>query len=109
MKKVLSLSLVIITVFCLCSTLASCSKENSIVGSWEFGENGFSYTFEKDGSGYFKLGLQENKFTYTIHSNELTILYDANTITYKYTFEIQNNDTLVLTDEKGKTTTYTRK
>ena len=109
MKKIISGILVITVLLALCISVSSCNKEKTIVGTWEHGEDGFSYTFNKDGSGYFKLGEQKNNFTYTVHSNELSILYEHNTMTYNYTFVLGDDDTFVLTDEKGLTTTYSKK
>lgn len=109
MKRSICILLATLTVLCLCGTLLSCNREKSIIGSWEYGEDGFSYTFEKDGTGCFQLGQQKNYFTYTLNSNELTLLYDTNTTTYNYTFELGDDNTLKLTDKNGLSTTYDRK
>lgn len=110
MKKVISVSLLIVMLLSLC---ACSSPEKAIIGTWKTQNTVLgvvtetSYTFNEDGTGV-KKEVVETSFTYTISEDKLTIKSTILGIekTEEYTFEIKK-DTLSLTSD-NKTIAYTK-
>ena len=81
------------------------SKKNTIVGKWESKVySSYVYTFNEDGTGDYS-GV---KFTYTTEGNKISIKYDGNSVPFKSTYEIKDNE-LNIKDSFGNDTIYIKK
>ncbi len=103
MRKILSVSLVVVMVFMLCACMA---PEKAIVGVWKSQTTVLgvvtevSYTFNEDGTGVLS-NVLDLAFTYSFSGDKLLITTSALGIenTEEYTYELKW-DTLTLTGEK---------
>ena len=112
MKKVICVLLA--TLLC-CFVFAACGASDdggskssdpaeAIVGTWEYESGGFTYVFNKDGTGEY-VG---KAFTYTLDGNKISILYDGNTAPFETEYEIDGNK-LNIKDSFGTDTIYIKK
>ena len=110
MKKVISLSLVLVLVL---ACFAGCAKKNLIVGSWSYQEKTIlnvvterTYTFNEDGTGSAPVlgGITNVDITYTLEDDTLTInrgeLIDSVAGTEVFTVKFGVN-TMTLTSADG--------
>ena len=80
----------------------------AIVGSWEYVDGGYTYTFNKDGTGNYKAGETVMEFTYEDLGDKVSILYTGNTVASEYAYTI-SGDTLSIEDSFGEKVEYVKK
>ena len=112
MKKSL-LVLFIVAIFSMMLLLTACNNNNesaastaasnSIVGSWTYPNSTMTYVFKEDGTGSY----YGRDFTYTVDGENLSILYNGDTISFDTTYEIKDNK-LNVRDSFGNDTIYNR-
>ena len=110
MKKGLILLLVIVA-FSAMLLLTACGDSsntpaetsNSIVGSWTYPNSTMTYVFNEDGTGSY----YGRDFTYTTSGDQLSILYNGDTVSFDTTYTIENNK-LNVRDSFGSDTIYNR-
>ena len=106
MKKLV----VIVPVLILCLLLASCGKENKLIGTWIPSESGWStLTFKKDGT----LIVQDNGNSSTMKwetDGDTLIVFDQNGRTETRTYKVTDSR-LIIYDENGWSveSTFSRK
>jgi predicted transcriptional regulator YdeE len=101
---------IIVIVFMLVGVgfLSGCEEktdEERIVGTWE-SQYGTIINFTNDGKVY-GISLNESYVNYTLKNGFL--YYYIGTTQFKYEYTFPSNDSLTLTNNKGKSYTYTRK
>ena len=84
------------------------ADNSAIVGSWEYADGGFTYTFNEDGSGTYDTGSTVMKFTYEVTDKELSILYEGNTEPTVLEYSIDGSK-LNVKDSFGDDTIYNKK
>ena len=108
-KKIVSIICVMMIAL---STLAltGCGKEsNSIVGEWVYGgSTEYVYKFNSDGTGSYGAYGIEMKFTYEDDGENVSILYDGNTMASKYAYKIEGKK-LIIKDSLGNDVEYNRR
>lgn len=109
MKKYFKLLIITLVLSISILGLTGCGKEkvkkNTIVGKWESKVySSYVYTFNEDGTGDYS-GV---KFTYTTEGNNISITYDGNSVPFKSTYEIKDNE-LIIKDSFGNDTVYIKK
>ena len=111
MKKSIAL---ICALVLLAGCLAACgNSENagadSVIGTWEYENGGFTYDFKADGTGVYSFGdLGGMNFTYATADGILSIQYEGNTEPTDLEY-ILDGDTLNIKDSFGSDTIYKRK
>ena len=107
MKKLL-IGVLFITV---CFLLVGCGKgnksKNPIVGKWAYSSN-FVYTFNEDKTCEYNAAGTIMKCTYEIDGDNISILYEGNTIASSYEYKIKGKK-LIIKDSLGNDVTYIRK
>lgn len=87
----------------------STSKQESIVGIWKNDTTlegyEFIYTFKEDGTGEYDAAGTLMPFTYTINGDQISILYEGDTVSFDTTFSVEG-DTLNVLDSMGNDTLY---
>ena len=87
----------------------STSKQESIVGIWNNDTTlegyEFIYTFKEDGTGEYDAAGTLMPFTYTINGDQISILYEGDTVSFDTTFSVEG-DTLNVLDSMGNDTLY---
>jgi uncharacterized lipoprotein NlpE involved in copper resistance len=119
-KQILLKSILIIFLIvslCGCNNNNSESDKNKITGTWIFnyefeGSNiTAKYDFLSDEAFSITTSYRDEQFTisgtWKILDNKLVINAEDATVTYDYSF-LNNNQTLEITDEEGKTSALTR-
>ncbi len=81
---------------------------DSIVGSWEYVNGGYIYTFNADGTGSYSAGSTVMNFTYEDDGKAVKILYTGNTTPNEFTYTISGN-TLSIEDSFGDKVEYKKK
>ena len=81
---------------------------SSIVGSWEYKDGGYTYTFKDDKTGSYTAGETVMKFTYEDDGKKVSILYDGNTSASDYEYKIKGNK-LIIKDGFGSDVEYIKK
>lgn len=109
-KKIVSIICVMMIAL---STLAltGCGKDSkSIVGQWVYklGNSEYVYTFNDDGTGSYNAFGVEMKFTYEDDGENVSILYDGNTVASKYAYKVEGKK-LTIKDSFGIDVVYTKK
>ena len=84
------------------------TSSNPLVGKWEYENEGFIYTFNKNMTGVYDLGDSKKEFSYEIKDDKLSILYEDTTATFDTTFKIEG-DTLILKDSLDNDVKYIKK
>ena len=88
------------------SLLTGCQKEEKkdpIVGKWALGS--YVYTFNEDKTCQYDAAGTIMKCTYEIDGDNISILYEGNTMSWDTTFEIKDNK-LNIKDSMGQDTIY---
>ncbi len=81
--------------------------DEKIIGTWEYEEGGFVYTFNANGTGTYDAFGQIMKFTYTADGAVLSITYEGSpAVDLDYELD---GDTLNIKDSFGNDTFYNRK
>lgn len=106
MKKAFTTALAVILVLATVLSLASCSLQSKLVGTWKGSAN--EYTFNDDGTGTLSVPHGVGvPFKYTVEKDQLTITEDTVLSEPKvYTATIKG-DTLTLADS-SETITLTK-
>ncbi len=98
MKKILALILLVATLL----TLAACGSKDALAGTWsaDFGDDGIvTWTFDGKGKctmdSYF-----EQKGTYTIEGDQLTVELEAWSDSQTFTFSVDGNN-LTMEENSG--------
>ena len=82
---------------------------DSIIGTWEYVDGGFTYEFKADGTGVYGFGnLGGMNFTYATQDGILSIQYEGNAEPTDLEY-ILDGDTLNIKDSFGSDTIYKRK
>ena len=81
---------------------------NALIGSWEYENGNYTYTFNEDGTGTYELYSGTMEFTYEVNGDEVSILYTDSTSPLTLTFSV-DGDTLNMIDSFGEDTIYIRK
>ncbi len=84
------------------------ASKGAIVGSWEYTDGGYTYTFNKDGTGSYSAGDTVMEFTYEDSGDKVSILYTGNTVASEYAYTI-SGDTLSIEDSFGDKVEYVKK
>lgn len=110
MKKILSL---ICLLFVSVLLVSGCSKDEGVVGTWNYLNDGktrndIAYVFNKDNTGSYNFSNMENKFTYEVNGNTITLNYENGGGTNTFEFSIENN-ILTIKDSFGVDVTYKKK
>ena len=115
MRKKISFSMLTALVALIsCFLFTSCEKDkdknkNHLSGTWEWkntnslGEERESWIFYSDGTGSY----YGRDFTYTTSGDQLSILYNGDTVSFDTTYTIENNK-LNVRDSFGNDTIYNR-
>lgn len=80
----------------------------SIVGSWEYTNGGYTYTFNADGTGSYTAGSTVMEFTYEDAGDKVKILYKGNTMASEYSYTVSGG-TLSIEDSFGEKVEYKKK
>ena len=110
-KKLLLVIVVLVGAFALvgCGNTKTNNKvSKSIIGSWEYKDGGYVYTFNKDKTGSYTAGSTVMKFTYEDDGKKVSILYEGNTIAGEYEYKIVGNK-LIIKDSFGSDVEYIKK
>ena len=109
-KTILTIGLVLILVVTLLALAGCGAKEdkNSIVGSWEYSGGGYTYVFNSDKTGCYKVGSTEMNFTYEDDGSKVSILYTGNTMASDYEYKIEGKK-LIIKDSFGSDVEYIKK
>ncbi len=84
------------------------SNDSSLVGSWEYETGGFTYVFNKDGTGKYDLGSSVMEFTWTTNGNKLSIFYEDTDVPFETTYKIDGK-TLTIKDSLDEDVKYIKK
>ena len=96
--------------------LVGCGKNEDngakgIVGVWKndtaYAGYEFVYTFNEDGTGNYNSAGTDMPFTYKTSGDDLSILYDGNTVSFDTKYEIKGN-VLNVKDSNNQDTLYDR-
>ena len=117
MKKLFAVLLILVMA---CSVLAACGDSgssdsadaggaDSIVGQWasQDYDGAFVFTFNEDGTGNYDASGTDMPFTYTIDGDQLSILYDGDTISFDTPFTISGT-TLTIKDSMDEDVVYNK-
>ena len=112
MKKIVSIVLIAALLSVAVFALTGCEKKEkapTLVGSWKNDEMGydFIYTFNEDGTGKYDAAGTIMDFTYTTDGDNISILYDGDTVSFDTTYHL-DGDTLNVVDSIGNDTLYQR-
>ena len=93
--------------------LSGCGNSNSIVGTWEYLDNGKTksdiyYKFESDKTGGYTYYGQTRNFTYEDKGTKVKISYEGTTTPNEFDYTIKDN-VLTIKDSFGSDVTYKRK
>ena len=93
------------------TTAAETTESNgssSLVGSWEYADGGFTYTFNANGTGTYDAYGSVMNFTYTDNGASIEFTYEdvAAPTVLEYTID---GDTLIMKDSFGSDVTYIKK
>ena len=93
--------------------LAGCGNSNSIVGTWEYYDNGSTrsdmyYTFNKNNTGSYTYYTDIKQFTYEDRGNKVVISYEGATSPNEFDYSIENG-ILTIKDSFGSDVKYKRK
>ncbi|MBE6835295.1 MAG: hypothetical protein E7515_03480 [Ruminococcaceae bacterium] len=80
----------------------------AIIGSWVYSGGGYTYTFNKDGTGSYTAGSTVMEFTYEDDGSTVKILYKGNTVPNEFAYTIKGK-TLSIEDSFGDKVEYTKK
>lgn len=82
--------------------------DSPLIGSWDYEDGGFTYTFKADGTGVYDIYGEVMNFTYTDNGDSFTMTYeDIDTpTTLDYTID---GDTLTVKDSFGADVRYIKK
>ena len=108
LKKILGVLTVVVMV---CMALVGCKKESLSLTSndWVYKDGGYTYHFDKDGTGTYSLGSGEPmKFTYTDNKTSVSITYEGNTAPMTLDYRIEDGK-LIVKDSFGSDTVYVKK
>lgn len=98
----------VIVLICLIAVLlVGCGKNSSLVGTWDTDAEGkLDFELYSDGTG-----IAENySLEWVAENGKLKVTFDVGilgTVADSYSYELSGN-ILVLTDDEGESTTYTR-
>lgn len=84
------------------------SANSGIIGSWEYEDGGFIYTFKSDGTGTYDAMGNKMKFTYEDTGSKLKIKYKDVDENMELEYELKG-DILNVKDSGGNDTIYKRK
>jgi len=84
------------------------AKAGAIIGSWEYTNGGYVYTFNSDGTGSYSAGSTVMEFTYEDDGSNVKILYTGNTSPNEFAYTVSGN-TLSIEDSFGEKVEYTKK
>lgn len=84
------------------------NDSSTLVGSWEYADGGFTYTFNADGTGTYDMFGEGMSFTYTDNGTSIEFLYEDvdDPTVLEYTID---GDTLTMKDSFGSDVTYVKK
>ena len=125
MKKTLTIVLVTMLLIAGLFVLTACEKKDnipaedatqgevaetsggSVVGQWKLSMYGYDYiyTFNEDGTGNYNAAGTDMPFTYKTEGDQISILYDGNTVPFDTTYSV-NGTTLNVVDSLGEDTLY---
>ena len=92
--------------------LVGCEKKG-LIGDWVYFDgtktrSDIYYTFKDDKNGTYNFGGGTRNFTYTIADKKITILYDGDTNSSSYEYQLED-DTFTIKDSFGSNIIYKRK
>ncbi|MBO4432612.1 MAG: hypothetical protein J5852_03670 [Clostridia bacterium] len=84
------------------------AQAGAIIGSWEYKNGGYTYTFNSNGTGSYEAGSTVMEFTYEDDGSTVKILYKGNTMPNEFAYTI-NGNTLSIEDSFGEKIDYEKK
>ena len=119
MKKLTKI-LAIVLVVLMTLSVAGCGKKNSLVGTWEYSEDGIGavYDLKKDGTGTYKVTVGEAEveyeLKYEVKDNLLLVRFVNNDTfseddVFENEFNLKDANTLILKDTSGLEMTFVKK
>ncbi len=113
MKKSLKLLALVLAFVCIAVFFCACGEgepeQVTLVGQWNAeGIDDCYYLFEADGTGVYKYGTYEGKFTYEDDGAKVTLTYENATEPNVFAYTIEGKK-LKIEDSFGSIVVYVRK
>lgn len=84
------------------------NEGSPLIGSWEYEEGGFTYTFNADGTGTYDVFGEVMNFAYTDNGDSFTMTYEDVDAPTTLEYSIDGN-TLTVKDSVGSDVKYIKK